>query len=578
MADHQALYRKWRPQRFADVVNQTYAIQTLINALSSGEVGHAYLFSGPRGTGKTTVARLFARAVNCLNPQQGEPCNECDACQRISRGASLDVVEIDGASNRGIDQIRKLREEVNFVPADVKYKVYIIDEVHMLTNEAFNALLKTLEEPPKRVVFIFATTESHKLPPTVTSRCQSFEFTRFPPEVVATYLKHICENEGIKADERAINAIASRCGGAMRDALVTLEQVSAYAQGDDISGETLENVLGLPSESVLVDFLKALIEKDADSVLNTIRDLAGRGRDLELFLEELIRLGRDWLILAVAKKELPVETSVGDLAALTDHLLTFKNEMGRVWDKQIWMEVGMLQLIHGQPAVPVLAQTAPPAQQQPQQKTTQQPAARPTAKPAPPASNGNTVETKPQPSAEPTQSESEEKVETQPQVQPESQPAASPSASQEKAWDNLLEMIKDERVAIYAYLVEGHALFEDQRLLIRYHTDFHFHKESLESSAIQGYVLEKAKLVYGNDIKLDIDFFEEQPIQTAQANPSEASDSNSNPSVEDSAAAEVSTPPPPAPRGRISHLEEKMELVKKVLGTEPPAQTDQDAE
>ncbi len=573
MADHQALYRKWRPQRFADVVNQTYAIQTLVNALSSGEIGHAYLFSGPRGTGKTTVARLFAKAVNCLNPQQGEPCNECDACQRISRGASLDVVEVDGASNRGIDQIRKLREEVNFVPADVKYKVYIIDEVHMLTNEAFNALLKTLEEPPKRVVFIFATTESHKLPPTVTSRCQSFEFTRFPPEVVATYLKHICETEGIKADERAISTIASRCGGAMRDALVTLEQVSAYAQGDDISGETLENVLGLPSESVLANFLKSLIEKDADGALATIRDLAGRGRDLELFLEELIRMGRDWLILAVAKKEVPVEASVGELAVLADHLLTFKNEMGRVWDKQIWMEVGMLQLIHGQAAAPVVVQAATPVQQQPQAKPTQTQAARPTAKPEAPANNGSTVQAKTQTTTEQAQPQAETKVESQPEPPSTAQPAASPSGSQEQAWDKLLEMIKDERVAIYAYLVEGHAKFEDQRLLIRYHTDFHFHKESLENSDIQAYVLEKARLVYGADIRLDIGFFEEQPAQVSPVSPNEVPGASGNATVEASTPIETTSPPPPAPRGRRSHLEEKMDLVKKVLGTEPPEQT-----
>lgn len=561
MAEHQALYRKWRPQQFVDVVNQTYAIQTLVNALSSGNIGHAYLFAGPRGTGKTTVARLFAKAVNCLNPNQGEPCNGCDACQRISRGASLDVVEIDGASNRGIDQIRKLREEVNFVPADVKYKVYIIDEVHMLTNEAFNALLKTLEEPPKRVVFIFATTESHKLPPTVTSRCQSFEFTRFPPEVVANYLKKICDTEGIQADDRAIQAIASRCGGAMRDALVTLEQVSAYAQGEAISGETLENVLGLPSESVLQDCLKALIEKDVDGVLNIIRELAGRGRDLELFLEELIRMGRDWLILAVAKKELPVQVSIEQLAALTDHLLTFKGEMGRVWDKQIWMEVAILQLMLGQPPTQVAVAPTATAATQPQSNPTPTQTAKPTPKTDTPLTNNHQ---KTETNAGPPSQTQTPTPESKPESQPQPEAAESPPASQEQAWEKLLATVRDERVAIYAYLVEGHAYYEDQRLLIRYHPDFHFHKESLESADIQSYVLKKAKAIYGPDTTLDIGFFESQPAPENQSNSAESASSKSN----NETASD--TPPAPAPRPRRSQLEEKVDLVKKVLGEESP--------
>lgn len=488
MAEHQALYRKWRPKQFSEVVDQVYVVRTLINALSSDEIGHAYLFAGPRGTGKTTVARLVAKAVNCEQRIAGEPCNRCAACARISRGASLDVVEVDGASNRGIDQIRKLREGANFVPADVKYKVYIIDEVHMLTNEAFNALLKTLEEPPKRVIFIFATTESHKLPATVISRCQAFEFIRIRPEAVAAHLKRVCEVEGIRAEERALQAIAGRCGGALRDALVTLEQLAAYAQGDLISGEILETVLGLPSESLLKNVLQALLTENPESVITTLRQLSERGRDLELFLEELIRMSRDWLVQAVAKQPLPVETSVAALAHLTGHLLKLKRDMGHVWDKQIWLEAGMLQLGHPQTAAP-----QPPAAEQ---KTPQ-------------------VDSPPLPEPEPDQD----------------------------AWETLLTSVRNERVMVYAYLVEGRPRLEDGRLCIAYDQEHRFHKESLEKNEIKAYVLKKVEAAYQETLTLDVGFFAKASVPDEQVVPTQAP----------------------------SQLDEKVALVKKILGEENAA-------
>ncbi len=204
-----SLYRRWRPLRFADVVGQELVVQTLQRAVSQGLTAHAFLFSGQRGVGKTSVARILARAVNCLAPQEGEPCNACESCTRILRGASLDVVEVDGASNRGIDQIRQLREQVGYVPAGAKRKVYIIDEVHMLTGEAFNALLKTLEEPPPRVLFVLATTEPHKVPLTVLSRCQAFEFAPLAPDQVAAKLLGIARHEGLELEPEAAQLIAA---------------------------------------------------------------------------------------------------------------------------------------------------------------------------------------------------------------------------------------------------------------------------------------------------------------------------------------------------------------------------------
>ncbi|HEY5596409.1 MAG TPA: DNA polymerase III subunit gamma/tau [Candidatus Bipolaricaulota bacterium] len=520
MSEHQALYRKWRPQQFSQVVGQTYTLRTLVNALAHKEIAHAYLFAGPRGTGKTTVARLFARAVNCLQRQQGEPCNRCDACERISRGASLDVVEIDGASNRGIDQIRKLREEVSFVPADVKYKVYIIDEVHMLTNEAFNALLKTLEEPPKRVVFIFATTEPHKLPATVTSRCQAFEFTHIPLELIVNHLTHICQAENIQADERALHAIASRCGGALRDALVTLEQLASYAQGEPISGETLETVLGLPSETLLQDFLQRMLSGQVAGVVDIIHDLVRRGQDLELFLEELIRLGRDWLVQAAMKKPLPVSVEPRHLAELIYHLLQLKRDMGRAWDKQIWLEVGVLRW--PQAAAPK-ATASNPTPTPPQTPTPNPTTATPAAgdKPALPS-----------PVRPPAQPEATE-----------SPPAAAkPSSAQSNLWQSLLNAIRKERVAVYAYLVEGHPELQGRVLHIRYHRPRHnFHKESAEKPEIKAYLMEKAKAAYGADIALRIEFFAES-------------------------AAEGGQPQLPP----TSALEEKVTMIKRVLGEDEP--------
>ena len=244
---HLSLYRRWRPQRFGDVVDQAEIVRTLRNAVVAGEVAHAYLFAGERGIGKTSVARILARAVNCLQPENGEPCNVCANCETILANRSLDIVEIDGASNRGIDHIRRLREEVNFSPTDLKKKVYIIDEVHMLTNEAFNALLKTLEEPPIHAVFAFATTEPHKLPRTIVSRCQAFEFRKIPPDLIAERLRAIAESEGVSLAPGAAELIAHRASGAMRDALVMLEQATTYER-DEITVDTVLDMLGLAGE------------------------------------------------------------------------------------------------------------------------------------------------------------------------------------------------------------------------------------------------------------------------------------------------------------------------------------------
>ena len=241
----QALYRKWRSRTFEDIVAQDHVTHTLANALHSGRIAHAYLFTGPRGTGKTSTARLLAKAANCLGPEDGpRPCNQCPICQAVDEGRLIDLIEIDAASNRGIDEIRDLREKVNFRPNEARYKVYVIDEVHMLTNEAFNALLKTLEEPPGHVIFVLATTEPHKIPATVLSRCQRFDFRRIPAADIVGRLRYIAEQEGILVKDDALAFIARQATGSLRDAISLLDQLVAYGE-ETVSVEQVQQILGL---------------------------------------------------------------------------------------------------------------------------------------------------------------------------------------------------------------------------------------------------------------------------------------------------------------------------------------------
>lgn len=295
---YQALYRKWRPATFDDVVGQGHVVATLKNEIVSGKTAHAYLFCGTRGTGKTSCAKIFARAINCLNPKNGNPCNECEICRGVADGSILDITEIDAASNNGVDNIREIREEVVYSAAQAKYKIYIIDEVHMLSSGAFNALLKTLEEPPDHVVFILATTEAHKLPPTITSRCQRFDFKRIGVRDMVVRLKEIVTAEGISAEEEALNQIARMADGALRDALSILDQcVSACPDG--LTLESIGSVLGIAPDETLNTVVNAVADRDTAVILRRLDSLISDGRDLENFIDTLLRRFRDIMICNV---------------------------------------------------------------------------------------------------------------------------------------------------------------------------------------------------------------------------------------------------------------------------------------
>ncbi len=283
---YRALYRKWRPQVFSDVSGQNHITETLMNEISTGRLSHAYLFTGSRGTGKTTCAKILAKAVNCLDPQNGSPCNECRICKGIDDGSILDVTEIDAASNNSVDNIRDLRDEVNFTPAAAKYRVYIIDEVHMLSTGAFNALLKTLEEPPEHVLFILATTEVQKLPATILSRCQRFDFRRIPPEDIAARLMTVAENENLNLSNDAALLIARISDGALRDALSILDQCAGY--NEPITVNTVGNAAGLLGKDYLFEISDALLNQDSPTVLNIIDRLHSSSCDMERLMSELV--------------------------------------------------------------------------------------------------------------------------------------------------------------------------------------------------------------------------------------------------------------------------------------------------
>ena len=330
-----SLYRRFRPQTFTEVMGQDHVTRTLRNAIAAGRTSHAYLFCGPRGTGKTTVAKVLAKALNCKDGPTPNPCDRCEACDRIRDGRSLDVIEIDAASNRGIDEIRDLREKVKFAPVEERYKVYIIDEVHMLTQEAFNALLKTLEEPPGHVVFVLATTEPHKVLPTILSRCQRFDFRRLTVTELSRQVLHVAEVEGIELSEDAVRLIATGAQGAARDALGLLEQCAAYA-GGRITYDDAVAALGIAGFRKVAEFCDAVIQGDLAAALTMVRKLIDSGHDPALFLRDVLEHFRNLLVL----KACEVDTSLIDApeAVLTD----LRMQAGIVSETQVLQAINIL--------------------------------------------------------------------------------------------------------------------------------------------------------------------------------------------------------------------------------------------
>ena len=298
--EYTAMYRKFRPQKFSEIVGQEHITTTIKNQIKSGRVGHAYLLNGVRGTGKTTTAKILARAINCLNPKDGEPCNECENCLGILNGTITDVLEMDAASNNSVEDIRSIREEINFLPTKAKYRVYIIDEVHMLSTGAFNALLKTLEEPPAHAKFILATTEPQKLPATILSRCQRFDFKKIDNQNIVKRLKIICEEMNLKVEEEALEIIAVLSEGAVRDALSILERCAQ--ENENIDANLVKELVGIPKLTYIHKLVKAIIQKDVETSLQTIDEVLNEGMDLVNYTWEVIKYLKDILVYKSTKK------------------------------------------------------------------------------------------------------------------------------------------------------------------------------------------------------------------------------------------------------------------------------------
>jgi DNA polymerase-3 subunit gamma/tau len=357
---YQALYRKYRPDTFDGVIGQDHIIKTLKNEILSDMVSHAYLFCGTRGTGKTSTAKIFAKAINCMSPENGEPCGKCEMCKAMQEGRSVNVIEIDAASNNGVENIRDIRDEVKYPPAEGKYKVYIIDEVHMLSAGAFNALLKTLEEPPAHVVFILATTDPQKVPVTILSRCQRFDFKRISSGQIASALRKYMKLEGAKADDEALMTVARLADGSMRDSLSILDQCLAFYNGENITSEKVLKISGTVDSTVLFELADGIISKNAAKCMDVIENITSDGRDIKQFTSDFMEHLRNLLVaLSVDEPETLIDMSDENIAKLkeqakklsSDELIylikifsQLSNDMRYASNQRILLEVEIIKL------------------------------------------------------------------------------------------------------------------------------------------------------------------------------------------------------------------------------------------
>jgi len=493
--------RKYRPGTFDEVIGQDHVSTTLKNAIALNRIGHAYLFTGPRGVGKTSMARIFAKALNCKNGPTADPCGKCQACLEIEGSRALDVLEIDGASNRGIDEIRALRENVKFAPAQGKFKIYIIDEVHQITPDGFNALLKTLEEPPAHVKFIFATTSAHKVPATILSRCQRFDFRRIPTELVTHTLKEICKKEKIKIDEEALFVIAKAADGSLRDSQSILDQIASSAEGQIAKKDVIRS-LGALEEERLFELVDALAGRDAASALMILDGIMREGKDPSLFIEKLLEHVRNLLFLSVSEKLADlVDTTESYKKILLKQKERFSKEdlfyffsvithtmqtMKRFEMKRIPLEIALVKLAHRSPMAD-LSQLLEQLKS-PEKKTLETRPELKLAKKTLEEDDPDAPETEELPTGEiPAKAILPDKKIT----------------SLDTVWQPLIRALKLEKISVASYLAEGEPVgLEEGVARISFPEKLAFHRESLETETNRQIIEKNLSLLLDQAIRV----------------------------------------------------------------------------
>ncbi|MFA5577029.1 MAG: DNA polymerase III subunit gamma/tau [Tissierellaceae bacterium] len=512
---YQAIYRKYRPKTFDELLGQKHVTNILKNQIRAGNVGHAYLFSGTRGTGKTSAAKIFSRAVNCLKPIDGNPCNQCEICRGILDESIMDIIEMDAASNRRIEDIRELRDKVVYPPARTKFKVYIIDEVHMLTSESFNALLKTLEEPPKHLVFILATTEPQKLPQTILSRCQRFDFRRIGKKDIIENMRKISEDLGIGVEQKALSLIASNVDGAMRDALSLLDQCLSLG-GDKVSYEDAIDILGAVNMDIILDIVDGIIGRNIEGTLATIDQVIENGKDINQLIKDLIYHYRNLMIVKASKdpktlvevEEDLLEKYIGQAENIEiSQILRSLDILAAADDKAKWssaprviLEMAALELIKLRELLSLEERVE--RLEKGMATDTRAPVEVP-AKPVEEEMARSPVREKPREKVKETKEEAgEEFVDDGKDL--EFQTIAGD-------WDKILQKIKSQKMNIYALLIEGQPIaYSNGQISIGYKEGFGFHKEAVSRPQNKEFVEKVVSNYYRKDLKVSFTMLNEK--------------------------------------------------------------------